>query len=162
MIQFLRENGNFVLHTEQFLPVSRPELFDFFADAFQLERITPPWLHFQVLTPRPITMAPGLKIDYRLRLHRVPVRWQSEISVWEPPLRFVDRQVRGPYRLWHHEHMFIEREGGTLVVDHIDYRVPGGSLINRWLVEPDLRRIFEFRRDTLAEISANWPGSKFD
>jgi ligand-binding SRPBCC domain-containing protein len=152
MIQFLRDHDNFILHTEQWLPIPRPELFDFFADAFQLERITPPWLHFHVLTPRPIRMSAGLKIDYRLRLRWIPVRWQSEISVWEPPHRFVDRQLRGPYRLWHHEHTFLEREGGTLVIDHIAYRVPGGTPVNRCLVEPDLRRIFEFRRDTLATI----------
>jgi ligand-binding SRPBCC domain-containing protein len=125
-------------------------LFDFFADAFQLERITPPWLHFHVTTPAPIVMTPGTTIDYRLRLRGIPIRWRSEISVWEPPLRFVDRQLRGPYRHWHHEHTFREQDGGTLVVDHIDYRVPGGALIHRGFVRPHLQRIFEFRRETLA------------
>ena len=152
MIQFSRENGNQVLHAEQWLPLPRSRLFEFYADAFQLEQITPPWLHFHVLTPGPIPMAAGVTIDYRLRLHGIPIRWRSEISAWEPPLRFVDRQLRGPYRLWHHEHEFVERDGGTLVIDHIHYQVPGGRWINRWFVEPDLRRIFEFRRDMLASL----------
>ncbi len=94
----------------------------------------------------------GTLIDYRLRLHGIPIRWQSEISVWEPPLRFVDRQTRGPYRLWIHEHRFVEQEGGTLVIDHVNYRVPGGSLINRLFIVPDLRKIFGFRMQKLQEL----------
>ena len=91
-------------------------------------------------------------IDYKLRLHGIPIRWQSEISIWEPPTRFVDRQTRGPYRLWHHEHSFVERDGGTLVIDHVNYRPPGGRLVNRLFVVPDLRKIFGFRMQKLSEL----------
>lgn len=152
MIVFDRDGRNRILHTEQWLPAPLERVFAFYSDAVQLELITPAWLHFHVLTPQPFQIKQGSLIDYRLRLHRIPVRWQSEISVWEPPVRFVDRQVRGPYRLWNHEHLFAERDGGTLVVDHIDYRVPGGALVDWLFVQADLRRIFEFRRRKLAEI----------
>lgn len=102
----------FRLEAVQFLPRPRAEVFQFFSDAFQLETLTPGWLHFSVLTPAPICISAGTLIDYRLRLHGLPVRWQSRISVWEPPLRFVDEQTRGPYRRWHHEHAFEAVDGG--------------------------------------------------
>lgn len=130
------------------------EVFPFYADAFNLEAITPLFLRFRVLTPRPIEMRPGVMIDYALRLRGVPIRWRSEIPVWEPPTRFVDRQVRGPYALWHHEHRFEEVPGGTLVIDEVEYRLPLGALgmiANAVLVQRDLRRIFEYRRARIAE-----------
>jgi ligand-binding SRPBCC domain-containing protein len=144
--------GVYVLETEQWLPRSIAETFAFFGDALKLEEITPPWLHFHVLTPRPIPMFPGAKIDYRLRLHGVPVTWQSEITVWEPPYRFVDQQLRGPYRLWHHEHTFAEKDGGTWVKDRVDYAVPGGPLAHALFVRRDLERIFAYRRKRLEEL----------
>src|SRR5918911_1052128 len=124
--------------SEVWLPAPRDRVFAFFADAANLEAITPPWLHFDVVTPAPIEIKPGTRIDYRLRLHGIPLRWQSEITTWEPPHRFVDQQRRGPYPLWVHEHTFLEQNGGTLVRDHVEYGVPGGTLINRFLVRPDL------------------------
>jgi ligand-binding SRPBCC domain-containing protein len=145
------------LETAQFLPRSREVVFDFFADAFQLEAITPPWVRFSVLTSAPIEMAQGTRLDYRLRLHGVPIRWQSVISAWEPPERFVDEQVRGPYRLWHHEHRFESVEGGTLCRDVVDYEVPGGPIVDCLFVRPDLRKIFGFRRGKLAELCSAWP-----
>ena len=153
-IQFDRgpERGTFVLHAEQWLPCSRPQLFEFFSDAFKLETLTPPLLRFQVCTPPPIVIQTGTLIDYRLRLHGIPIRWQSEICEWEPPVRFVDRQTRGPYRLWRHEHRFVEQEGGTRAIDHVVYRPPGGTLVNRLFVVPDLRKIFGFRTQKLREI----------
>jgi ligand-binding SRPBCC domain-containing protein len=108
------------IERETFLSRPRPEVFELFADAGNLEELTPPWLSFEVVTPRPIEMAVGRFIDYRLKVRGVPVRWRSVISVWEPPVRFVDEQVRGPYRRWHHEHLFEERDGGTAVVDRVD------------------------------------------
>jgi ligand-binding SRPBCC domain-containing protein len=136
--------------------VARPlaEVFPFYADAFNLETITPPFLRFRVLTPGPIGMRAGVTIDYALRLRGVPIRWRSEIPVWAPPTRFVDRQVRGPYALWHHEHRFEEVPGGTLVIDEVEYRLPLGvlgSIANAALVKRDLRRIFEYRRARIAE-----------
>ncbi|NUP90719.1 MAG: SRPBCC family protein [Candidatus Sumerlaeia bacterium] len=136
---------------ELWLPQPPEEVFPFFADAFNLEEITPPWLRFRVLTPGPIPMAPGTVIDYRLRLHGVPIRWRSEITAWEPPHRFVDEQRKGPYHLWRHEHLFEPQAGGTRCVDHVDYAHRGGRLIHRFLVRPDVEAIFRFRQERLRE-----------
>ena len=144
--------GLYRLEANQWIPRSRSDLFAFFADAFQLEILTPPWLHFSVVTPPPITMAEGLLIDYRLRLHGIPLRWQSRISLWEPDVRFVDEQVRGPYSHWHHEHVFSDADQGTHCRDIVHYRVPGGRFIDRFFVRPDLRRIFAFRQKKLQEL----------
>jgi ligand-binding SRPBCC domain-containing protein len=141
--------GAWQLTTEMRLPYPRHQVFEFFADAGNLEAITPPWLHFQVLTPQPIAMAPGTLIDYRLRLHGVPLTWRTEIAVWEPPFQFVDQQLRGPYRLWHHRHTFEETDAGTLCRDVVDYAFFGGTLIHNWLVRPDLERIFAYRHQQL-------------
>lgn len=130
-------------------------VFDFFSNAMNLEAITPPWLHFSVLTPHPIEMREGLLLDYRLYLHRIPIRWRTEIESWQPPYRFVDQQLKGPYKRWFHEHTFEEVDGGTLVKDQVHYIPRGGALIHRWFVKPDLLKIFGFRQKTLAEIFAN-------
>lgn len=140
------------LEALQFLPQPVERVFEFFSDAFQLEKLTPGWLRFSVLTKPPIRLEAGTLIDYRLRLHGLPLRWQSCISVWEPPVRFVDEQVRGPYRRWHHEHRFEPVEGGTLCRDLVDYQVWGGSLVDRLLVRRDLRTIFAYRQHVLANI----------
>lgn len=142
----------FTLRSSQWLPRPLDEVFLFFADARNLERITPSWLRFSVLTPAPIEMRVGALIDYRLRVRGIPLRWQSEITAWEPPGRFVDEQRRGPYRMWVHEHSFLEQNGGTEVGDCVHYAVPGGWLIERLLVGPDVRRIFAHRRRVLAEL----------
>jgi ligand-binding SRPBCC domain-containing protein len=142
------------LEATQFLPHPREIVFQFFADAYQLEAITPPWLRFVVLNPPPITMQVGLRIDYRLRLHGLRIRWQSAISAWEPPVRFVDEQLRGPYRRWHHEHRFEPIDGGTLCRGVVDYEVPGGRFVDRLFVRRDLREIFRFRQHKLAELFA--------
>lgn len=134
------------------LPRPRAEVFPFFADAANLNAITPPWLHFRILTPLPIRMAPGTLIEYRLRLHGIPLRWLTEITVWDPPVRFVDRQLCGPYREWVHTHTFIECDGGTLCTDHVRYAHAGGRWVNRWFVAPDLERIFEYRARRLQEL----------
>jgi len=150
MIQFEKLSyGSRQLFTEAWLPVQLDDVFAFFSDAKNLELLTPPWLRFEILTPTPIAMQSGTILDYRLRLHGIPLRWQSEISVWEAPHRFVDRQTRGPYRIWEHEHTFAERAGGTVVTDKVRYRVPGGSLIDRFFVRGDLRRIFAYRRKVM-------------
>jgi ligand-binding SRPBCC domain-containing protein len=140
------------LRTRIRLPRPRGEVFDFFADAGNLEALTPAFLGFWILTPSPIEMRPGALIDYRLRLHGIPVHWRTEITAWEPPLRFADEQRRGPYRLWVHEHTFEEVDGGTLVGDRVRYAVPGGALVNRLFVARDVRQIFTYRHRRLKEI----------
>lgn len=136
---------------EQWFPCSCEEAFAFFSDAANLDAITPPWLHFQTLTPRPIVMAPGTLIDYRLRVHGIPIRWRTEIKEWEPPVRFADEQLRGPYRLWVHEHTFQPQNGGTLMRDHVRYAVPFDWLVHALLVRPDIERIFSYRRSVLRD-----------
>lgn len=149
--------ATYVLRDEVWLPRPIHEVFEFFADAYRLEEITPPWLHFQVQTAKPVPMYPGSLIDYRLRLHGFPIRWRTEISEWQPPFRFVDRQLVGPYRLWRHLHSFEERDGGTFVRDQVEYAVPGGALVHRFFVCPDLQRIFVYRRHRLQELMGPAP-----
>lgn len=137
---------------ELMLPHPRQRVFAFFSDAQNLERITPPWLHFRIETPLPIRLRAGTLIDYRLRVRGFPMGWQTLISVWDPPFRFVDEQKRGPYRLWIHEHRFEERTEGTLVRDQVRYAVWGGRLIERLFVQGDVRRIFAYRRDRISRL----------
>ena len=134
------------------LPRPRPEVFEFFADAFNLEKITPPWLQFHVVTAAPIRMQEGAEIEYRLKIRGIPMRWRSRITVWDPPGRFVDEQLHGPYRLWRHEHRFIESAGGTSCEDHVEYAPLGGALINKLMVERDVRQIFAYRSECLREM----------
>ncbi len=142
------------LSTEVWLPRPVGQVFPFFGDAANLDALTPPWLHFRILTPG-VALRQGSLIEYRIRWRGVPLSWLTEISAWEPPHRFVDRQVRGPYRLWVHEHTFEERSGGTLCRDRVEYAVPGWAaepLLHRLLVGPDVARIFEYRRRKLLEL----------
>ena len=142
----------FTLDNELWLPRAPEDVFPFFADAFNLERITPPMLRFEVLTPAPVDMRVGTLLDYRVRLRGLPMRWRSEITAWQPPRRFVDEQRRGPYRMWVHEHTFEARDGGTLARDMVRYAVPGGVIAQRLFVARDLRRIFDYRNAALAGI----------
>jgi ligand-binding SRPBCC domain-containing protein len=133
------------LTREQFVPLDIETVFAFFADAHNLERLTPPWLQFRILTAGPIELEAGSTIDYALKLHGVPVRWRSEITCWQPPNRFIDEQRKGPYRRWVHTHTFVPVADGTLVTDDVEYAVPGPELIARLFVRPDLERIFDYR-----------------
>lgn len=142
----------YLLQATQWLPRPLKEVFAFFADAGNLEAITPPWLNFHVLTPQPIEMHAGALIDYRLRLHQIPIRWRTEISAWDPPYRFIDQQLKGPYRIWIHEHTFQSVDNGTEVLDNVKYSVPGGPLVHRLLVRGDLQRIFNFRQKKIREL----------
>ncbi len=140
------------LQRGQIVGADLDEVFAFFAHARNLEHLTPPWLHFEVLTPEPIAMCEGTLIDYRLRLHRLPIRWHTRIERWEAPRAFVDRQLRGPYRLWHHRHEFTPVPGGTLVRDHVHYALPLGPFgtVAAGLVRRDLRAIFDYRQARVA------------
>ena len=141
------------LEREQVVARPHDEVFAFFAQARNLERITPPWLRFEVLTPEPIEMRTGTVIDYRLRLHGLPLRWTARIEEWEDGRAFVDRQIRGPYRLWHHRHEFQPHPDGTIVRDHVHYALPGsllGDAAHALLVRRDLRQIFDYRAAAVA------------
>lgn len=138
--------------SELWLPCARELVFPFFADARNLEMITPPWLRFRIITPTPIPMRVGARIDYRLRLHGFPVSWQTEITRWDPPFAFVDEQRRGPYRQWIHTHTFEEKDGGTLCRDHVAYAVPGGRLVNWLWVRREVEQIFAYRRRVLGKV----------
>lgn len=140
------------LSSELSLPRPHQEVFEFFSNAKNLEILTPKWLHFEILTPEPIDLRAGTLIDYRLRLRGVPIHWRSEITVWEPPVRFVDEQRKGPYRVWIHEHRFEERAGSTQVIDQVRYDHFGGWVVNRLFVARDLEKVFTFRRRKLLEI----------
>jgi ligand-binding SRPBCC domain-containing protein len=142
----------FTFESQLYLPRPRDQIFSFFANPQNLEILTPPWLNFTILTTNLSEMKAGVAIDYKLFIHGVPLRWQSEITVWKPPVRFVDEQRRGPYRQWIHEHRFEECPGGTLCKDTVRYAVPGGRLLNWLFVRRDLNRIFAFRSSKLTEL----------
>ena len=139
----------FSFEDELVVPAALDEVFPFFAEARNLEKLTPPWLRFEVLTEGPIEMAEGTLIDYRIRWRGIPLRWRTEIEVWEPPHRFVDRQIRGPYRLWRHEHLFTDRGDGTSIIDRVEYAPIGGTLAQRLVVARDVERIFAYRHGVL-------------
>ncbi|MBN9622320.1 MAG: SRPBCC family protein [Actinobacteria bacterium] len=145
-----------VLERQQRIERPLDEVFPFYADAGNLERITPPWLGFEVTTPRAVEMKVGALIEYRLGLHGVPVRWRTRIEAWDPPHRFVDAQLSGPYSLWHHTHTFrADGAGATILGDRVRYSIPFGPLgeVARALfVERDLERIFDYRRDAVAAL----------
>jgi ligand-binding SRPBCC domain-containing protein len=143
------------LDRRQFIPRPRSEVFGFFADAANLETLTPDFLKFHILTPLPITMRPGTLIDYELTLMGVRFHWQTLIEQFEPELRFVDVQLRGPYRRWHHEHRFEEFEGGTWVIDRVDYEMPLGPLgrmAHALWVARSLEQIFAYRAAKMREL----------
>jgi len=142
-----------VLERTQRIEQPLERTFEFFAEAGNLEAITPPWLGFRIATPRPIAMGAGALIEYRLRLHGIPLRWKTRIETWEPPHRFVDAQLSGPYALWHHTHTFeADGDGATLMHDRVRYRIrfgPLGRIALALFVRRDLERIFDFRREAI-------------
>ena len=146
-----------VLAREQLVPRPRPEVFAYFADAANLERLTPPNLKFSIQTSLPIAMRPGAVIDYRLSLFRFPFRWRTVIEVFEPGSRFIDVQANGPYALWRHLHEFIDAPGGTLIRDRVEYALPLGplgQLAHALFVRRQLEQIFDFRRGIIEQVFA--------
>ncbi len=151
------QNGHQFLETVTLLPRSIDEVFAFFANAENLERITPPELAFQILTPTPIDIKEGTIIDYRLRLFGVPFHWRTRIVEWQPSDKFFDEQIRGPYRSWRHLHTFTECEMGTRMTDRVEYRLPFrpfGSIALP-LVRGQLDRIFRYRAYTIRSLLAD-------
>ncbi len=137
------------------LDLPRDEVFAFFADAVNLERITPPELNFHIITPQPIEIKRGSLIDYQLRLHGIPMKWRTEISVWDPPFEFVDQQLRGPYSQWIHRHTFTQLEPNrTLIEDEVRYRLPLEPLgdIVHFIVRRQLEYIFDHRQRVVAKL----------
>jgi ligand-binding SRPBCC domain-containing protein len=142
-----------VIHREAVVPASLEETFAFFSDAANLERLTPPWINFRIRTPLPIEMREGAIIDYHIALYGMPIPWRTRIDAWEPGVRFIDRQIAGPYRWWQHEHRF-ERDGsGTRVIDHVEY-VPRAAWVSSRLVKRDVERIFTYRQNALPALLA--------
>lgn len=136
---------------ETIVPASVDDTFAFFSDATNLEKLTPGWLNFAIQTETPIAMKEGAEIDYTITLHGFPIPWKTRIDVWEPRVRFVDRQTAGPYLWWHHEHRFEPTSTGTRVIDHVEF-VPRLALLTRRYVEKDVQKIFKFRQEKLQEI----------
>lgn len=144
-----------ILERRQLIPRPLGDVFPFFADAGNLEAITPAFLHFQILTPQPIAMAPGTLIDYQVRLFGLPLKWRTRIEEFEPGQRFVDVQVRGPYKLWHHTHEFEETSAGTLMTDRVRYQLPLGPVgwtVHSLWVERTLTRIFDHRLESIERL----------
>jgi len=144
-----------LIEFRQELPGAPEEVFEFFADARNLELITPPWLRFKVLTrgadeSGEIEMRPGTLIDYRLSWRGIPIRWRTLISTWEPPFRFVDEQIRGPYRVWHHEHTFERKGDVTVMRDRVRFLAPLARMSHPLVVRRDVERIFAYRRAAIA------------
>jgi ligand-binding SRPBCC domain-containing protein len=151
----LRETAMSAIHREQWLPASLAAVFSFFSDAGNLDRITPPWLRFRILGQSELVLSAGTLIHYRLAWCGIPMKWTSRIEEWIPPTRFVDVQLKGPYRRRHHTHTFESRDGGTLLGDTVHYEVPMGAMGNLfagWMVRRDVERIFDYRAKQISAI----------
>lgn len=153
----LFRSATFQLEQTQLIEKSREEVFSFFSDAHNLERLTPSFLNFKILTAAPIAMGQGTLIDYRLKLYGVPIKWRTEIEAFEPESHFTDQQLSGPYALWHHQHHFEDVAGGTLMKDIVRYRVRFGifgTIAHALFVRRSLSRIFQFRSAAVHEVFA--------
>ncbi len=143
------------IHREQRVQASLPAVYSFFSDAGNLDKITPPWLHFKVLGQSEPVLSTGTLIHYRLAWHGIPMNWTSRIEEWCPPTRFVDVQLKGAYRSWHHTHTFEACDGGTLISDSVHYEVPmgaAGNFLAGWMVRRDVERIFDYRTAQISSI----------
>jgi ligand-binding SRPBCC domain-containing protein len=147
--------SSFIYHAEQRVPRPIHEVFDFFSHAENLESLTPPWLHFRILGVNPSPVRKGTLIRYALRWYVFPIHWTTEIVEWDPPHRFVDVQLKGPYKLWHHEHRFVAEGNATLIRDEVEYELPFGflgSIAHRIKVRRDIGTIFGFHRQAVDKL----------
>jgi len=144
-----------ILERTQIIKKPREEVFNFFADAGNLERITPPELKFHIISPQPIDIKKGALIDYQLKLRGIPITWKTEITEWNPPVSFVDTALKSPYKQWIHRHTFEENESGeTVMKDVVRYRLPFEPLgdLAHWYVKKELNYIFDYRYKVIEEI----------
>lgn len=140
------------LKRDQWVPRPLFDVFQFFSDAKNLEQLTPEWLKFQIVAT-PVSMQPGTRIHYRIKWHGLPIKWTTEILKWQPPHEFVDLQLSGPYKLWHHTHRFEEERGGTRISDEVQYALPLGPLgtiAHALWVKRDVERIFDYRQQKVS------------
>ncbi len=144
--------GEYILTCRSRMPRPRSEIFPFFADARNLQKLTPSNVQFKILTEGEIEMKEGTLIDYRIKIRGIPIRWRTEITAWEPPDRFADVQLKGPYRQWIHEHVFVDEGPTTLVQDRVRYKVLGGGLIHWLAVKRDVVKIFTYRDEMMAKL----------
>lgn len=147
--------GVYTFEQEQWIQKPLSEVFAFFGNAENLERITPPWLNFKIISPSPVQMGSGVHITYQLKLHGFPLKWVTEITEWNPPFQFVDVQLRGPYRIWRHTHTFRSDGAGTRMTDHVLYQLPFGWLgraAHSLAVRADVHSIFAFRSRAIREF----------
>jgi ligand-binding SRPBCC domain-containing protein len=145
----------FIFRAEQFVPRPLDEVFDFFSRAENLQKLTPAWLHFRILSVDPTPVQKGTLIKYSLRWRIFPIRWTTEIIEWSPPYRFVDLQLKGPYKLWHHEHRFASEGHGTRITDDVQYLLPFGvlgGLAHRLKVKKDVETIFAYRTEVVKRL----------
>lgn len=148
--------ADYIVESRTWLPKPRPEVFAFFADPANLARVTPPALGLRLIDP-PSAMAAGTTFDLRLRWLGVPLRWRTFVREWDPPFRFLDVQVRGPYARWEHRHIFLAEAGGTAVEDRVVYRLPFGplgQLAHALVVHRQLRALWRYRRRRISELLA--------
>jgi ligand-binding SRPBCC domain-containing protein len=144
----------YLLEREQWLPRPLDEIFQFFSRPENLQALTPPWVDFRIVEAPP-ELAAGSLIRYRLRWHGMPIRWTTEITGWNPPHGFVDRELSGPYALWNHEHFFVAQNGGTTMRDRVSYALPFGPigrLAHRIVVQRDVERLFDFRAESMRRL----------
>jgi ligand-binding SRPBCC domain-containing protein len=151
-VAITRDNNDYLLRTTQDIPGTLEDVFAFFKDPRNLERITPPLLKLTIVDPDRVRIHQNARINYKLRIRGLPIRWRTRITNWNPPYSFTDVQERGPYRLWEHTHIFAQIDQSTVrCTDTVRYRVPGGAIAHRLLVRGDLVRIFTHRQSAIAK-----------